>query len=65
MGAKKPRIVLQLLEESNLDGVVLSDTDVVWLQRPHELFSQHRTADVLISSDCLSLQVYQKLPEAN
>ncbi len=57
MGAKKPRIVMQLLEEREVDGVVLSDTDVVWLRRPHEFFAQHKAADVLVSTDCLSHQV--------
>ena len=58
-------MVMHLLEERNLDGVVLSDTDVVWLRRPHELFAQHKTADVLISSDCLSLQVHLQSSKAN
>ena len=57
MGAKKPRIVMHLLEEREVDGIVLSDTDVVWLRRPHKLFAQHTTADVLVSTDCLSHQV--------
>lgn len=54
MGAKKPNLVLRLLEDEGLDGVVLSDTDVVWLRRPHSIFAQHQQADVLISTDCLS-----------
>lgn len=65
MGAKKPRIVLQLLEEREFDGIVLSDTDVVWMKRPHELLARHKAADVLILTDCLSLQVIYKLYESS
>ena len=41
---------------SHLDGLVLSDTDVVWLRLPHGVFAQHPLADVMISTDCLSHQ---------
>ena len=57
MGAQKPRIVMQLLEEREVDGVVLSDTDVVWLRRPHELFAQHKAADEILSKEILSYHI--------
>jgi len=48
-GSEKPRIVMQLLAGEGtldssawVDGVVLSDTDVVWL--PHQLFAKHPLA---------------------
>jgi hypothetical protein len=69
MGSQKPRIVMQLLQRTAangtlglavqfpVDGVVLSDTDVVWLRSPHNYFAEHPLADVMISTDCLSHRV--------
>ena len=56
MGAQKPRMVLQLMSSLPIRGVVLSDVDVVWLRRPHAFFDAYPSADVMISTDCLSLK---------
>jgi len=57
MGAQKPRMVLQLMSSLPFQGVVLSDVDVVWLDKPHEFFRGYPASDVMISTDCLSHQV--------
>lgn len=54
MGANKPLIVRRLLEDHAFSAVVLSDVDTVWLRDPTPFFARHPSADVLISTDCLS-----------
>jgi Nucleotide-diphospho-sugar transferase len=57
MGSQKPRVVLHLLESHGFDGVVLSDVDTAWLRDPTDFMLRHPTADVFMSTDCLSHQV--------
>ena len=54
MGSNKPLIVLRLLERHAFDTVIISDVDTAWLRDPGEFVLRHPTADVLISTDCLS-----------
>jgi hypothetical protein len=54
MGSNKPLIVLRLLEKYSLGTVILSDVDAVWLRDPSDFLVRHATADILISTDCLS-----------
>jgi Nucleotide-diphospho-sugar transferase len=54
MGSNKPLIVLRLLERHGLETVIISDVDTAWMRDPSEFLSRHPTADVLISTDCLS-----------
>jgi Nucleotide-diphospho-sugar transferase len=54
MGSNKPLIVQQLLEARGAGVVVLSDVDTVWLRDPSEFLLRHPTADMLVSTDCLS-----------
>jgi hypothetical protein len=54
MGSNKPLIVLRLLKDHGFDTVIISDVDTVWMRDPSEFLLRHPTADVLISTDCLS-----------
>jgi hypothetical protein len=54
MGSNKPLIVLRLLEKHALGTVILSDVDTVWMRNPSDFLLRHPTADILISTDCLS-----------
>lgn len=54
MGSNKPLIVQRLLELHNFATIILSDVDTVWMRDPAEFLFRHPTADVLISTDCLS-----------
>ena len=54
MGSNKPLIVLKLLQEHHFDTVIISDVDTVWMRDPSEFLLRHPSADVLISTDCLS-----------
>jgi len=54
MGSNKPLIVLKLLEQHGMGTVIMSDVDTVWLRNPLEFLTRHPSADVLISTDCLS-----------
>lgn len=63
-GVRKLALLLTLLE-MGLD-VSLSDTDVVWMKSPQKLFSRKsgtftEVADVLVTSDCLSQAIDEKL----
>ena len=54
MGSNKPLIVMRLLEQHKLATVIISDVDTVWMRDPSEFLLRHPSADVLISTDCLS-----------
>jgi arabinosyltransferase len=54
MGSNKPVIVQRLLLEGAASTVILSDVDTVWLRDPSPFLRLHPSADVLISTDCLS-----------
>lgn len=57
MGSQKPKLVRRFLLERRWAAVVLSDTDTVWLRNPQPYLALHPSADVYISTDCLSHQV--------
>ena len=57
MGSQKPKLVRRFLIERSWAAVVLSDTDTVWLRNPEPYLALHPSADVFISTDCLSHQV--------
>ena len=57
MGSQKPKLVHRFLTERRWAAVVLSDTDTVWLRDPEPYLALHPSADVFISTDCLSHQV--------
>ena len=47
--------MVQLLERyPNLETVVVSDTDTVWLRDPQDYLAKHPAADWFASTDCLS-----------
>ena len=47
--------VVQLLERfSNLDTIIVSDVDTVWLRDPRDYLAQHPAAEWFASTDCLS-----------
>lgn len=54
MGSQKPKLVRRFLVERGWAGVVLSDVDTTWLRNPEPYLALHPTADVFISTDCLS-----------
>ncbi|KAI3434762.1 hypothetical protein D9Q98_002822 [Chlorella vulgaris] len=54
MGATKVQLVLTLLEELGVDTVVVSDSDTSWLGDPSAHLNSYPTADMFISTDCLS-----------
>lgn len=55
MGATKARWVLGLLEQYEVDTVVVSDTDVVWIQDPRSHFNRHPL--VRPANNCGAMQV--------
>eukprot|EP00892_Ulva_mutabilis_P008482 jgi/Ulvmu1/6005/UM026_0131.1 len=57
MGSQKPVAVLRLFEQVKAKAVVLMDTDTVWLRDPFPWLDQHPTADMFVSTDCLSHRV--------
>jgi hypothetical protein len=58
MGSQKGRIVRHVMEQYGYDTVILSDVDTVWLRDPSDVMADHPTADVFISTDCLSHVVW-------
>ena len=64
MGSQKPKLVRRFLLERRWAAVVLSDTDTVWLRNPQPYLALHPSADVYISTDCLSHQVRAALISA-
>ena len=58
MGSQKPKLVRRFLLERRWAAIVLSDTDTVWLRNPQPYLALHPSADVYISTDCLSHQVW-------
>ena len=65
MGSNKPVIVQRLLERrAAAAAVVLSDVDTVWLRDPSAFIARHRSADMFISTDCLSHWVEQRVAAA-
>lgn len=48
----------RLLQDRGFAAVVLSDADAVWLRDARPLLDAHPTADVFVSTDCLSHQVH-------
>jgi len=50
--------VERLLQDRGFAAVVLSDADAVWLRDARPLLDAHPTADVFVSTDCLSHQVH-------
>ena len=47
--------MVELLDRyPNLETVIVSDTDTVWLRDPRDYLAQHPAADWFASTDCLS-----------
>lgn len=61
MGSQKPKLVRNFLVERGWASVVLSDVDTTWLRNPEPYLALHPTADVFISTDCLSHKVLLRL----
>lgn len=57
MGSQKPKLVRQFLSQHGWSAVVLSDVDTTWLRNPEPYMALHPTADIFISTDCLSHKV--------
>ena len=54
LGVIKAELVLRVLAEWR--HVLVSDVDVLWLRDPSELLRNRRLADVMVSTDCLSVK---------
>lgn len=60
MGSVKPQLIADLLRHNRFTAVTLSDTDTAWLQNPAKLVEAHPTADIMVSTDCLSHSAEQR-----
>lgn len=65
MGSQKPKLVRKFLVERGWAGVVLSDVDTTWLRNPEPYLALHPTADVFISTDCLSHKARMNIMDCN
>jgi arabinosyltransferase len=54
MGSEKPKAVVKLFDSIQARTVVLTDTDTIWLRDPFPFLDQHATADMFVTTDCLS-----------
>jgi hypothetical protein len=54
MGSQKPLAVVKLFDTIQASTVVLADTDTIWMRDPFPWIQQHPTADMYVTTDCLS-----------
>jgi hypothetical protein len=53
-GHVKVKMALQLQQQYQWHAMVLTDTDTAWLQHPALLLQLFPSADIMVSTDCLS-----------